>query len=139
MFLYLDGSGSDYEYDAVSRLKDSVADFPALLLDKYKRSRKWGERLSCVYHAMPYARENESAYELGVTALQDKSKVVRYRACMLLALSLRSEAVAYLSRLLDSDDTGEHAEAAIDAIECGNQHYFIDREHSGMMFLNVQN
>jgi len=133
----LDGRGSDAEFDAVSRLAALGEKFPALLLEKYKRSRKLGERASCVHHATKYANANAAAYQLGLDALRDKSKVVRYRACLLLAVAQRREAILSLKALVTANLSREDALAAIDALEHRNQHYFVDREHSGKVTLNV--
>jgi len=76
----LDGRGSDDEYEAVKALSSLGSKFPELLLKKYRRSSKWGERISCVYHAIKYAKANDAAFQLGIEALKDKSKKVRYRA-----------------------------------------------------------
>jgi len=133
----LDGRGSDAEFDAVSRLATLGDRFPALLLEKYKRSRKLGQRASCVYHATKYAKVNAAAYQLGLEALRDKSKVVRYRACLLLAVAQRRGAILSLRALVTSNLSREDALAAIDALEHRNHHYFVDREHSGKVTLNV--
>lgn len=133
----LDGRGSDAEFEAVRRLATLGDGFPALLLERYKRAPKFGQRASCVYHATGYARANAAAYQLGLDALQDRSKVVRYRACLLLAVAQRREAIPYLRALVASDRSREDALAAIDALEHGNQHLFVDREHSGKVALHI--
>jgi hypothetical protein len=133
----LDGRGSKAEFDAVSRLSALGDRFPVLLLEKYKRSGKLGQRASCVYHATKFARASTAAYQLGLEALRDRSKVVRYRACLLLSVAQRPEAIPSLKALVASDLSREDALAAIDALEHRNQHYFVDREHSGKLTLNV--
>lgn len=134
----LDGRGSDAEYDAVKSLSNLGLELPRLLLSKYCKSKKWGERLSCVYHASKYALVSDDAYELAIEALGDKSKKVRYQACMLLAIAQRSSAVKPLEELLCNSESSEDARAAINAITHKNHNYFADREHSGMVKLNVQ-
>jgi hypothetical protein len=136
----LDGSGSKDEWEAVSALRTLGSGTPALLLQHYRVARKWQARSSCVYHAMRYARESEDAVTLGREALHDRSGPVRYRACMLLAYSLRRDLLNELREQLmtagprsDRDDL----EAAIDAIENGNANYFVDRDHSGKMTLTI--
>lgn len=135
----IDGSGSDQEYTAIAELRKLGDELPTLLLKKYKSSRKWQVRSSCVYHSIRYSRSVQDAVQLGLEALSDKSKVVRYRACMLLAYSLRKEAIPYLEELKKSSDseTLSNANAAIDAIIHQNSNYFIDRDHSGKMTLTV--
>jgi hypothetical protein len=133
----LDGRGSDSEFHAVKLLANLGDVFPKLLLEKYRSATKLGDRASCVYHATKYANSNEAAFTLGTEALRDRSKVVRYRACLLLAVAQRPEAICSLERLLSDPISGSDAKAAIDAIRNRNQHYFVDRDHSGKMFLKI--
>lgn len=134
----LDGRGSDEEFEAITKLNTLGEKLPKLLLNKYRNSKKWGERASCVYHAIKYAQKNSDALQLGIEATKDKSKKVRYRACMLLACSQINEAIPALESLLTKPESKEDAEAAIDAINCKNQNYFIDRDHSGKVTLNAK-
>jgi hypothetical protein len=136
----LDGSGSDAEWSAVMKLRERE-DFPHLLLEKFRSSRAWKARSSCVYHAVRYARGDADALTIGKEALADKSKVVRYRACMLLAYSQRAEALPVLREALEAtEDVEGRADllAAIDAIESGNHNFFVDREHSGKATLEIR-
>ncbi len=136
----LDGSGSDEEWDAKDRLKQELGDkLPYYLLNKYRISRKWNVRISCVYHAIGYARRSKDAFTLGMEALGDRSRPVRYRACMLLAYSQNRDALPELWPTLKHKDqqTREDVKAAIDAIVNQNHHYFVDREHTGKVRLNV--
>lgn len=133
----LDGRGSEAEYDAVKSLAALGQELPELLLQKYRRSKRWGERASCVYHAIEFAKNNDSAYQLGIEATQDRSKYVRYRACMLLAIAQKQEAITSLEVLLQNKDSVDDAKASIDAIKHQNQNYFVDRDHSDMVTLNV--
>ena len=135
MLAFLDGSGSEVERSAIALLRQR-SDLPQLLLGKYKLSRRWGARAACVYYSLPYARESSFALELGVTALGDKSKVVRYRATMLLAFAQSPEALGPLRALIDRGLSVEDARAAMDAIKSKNHHYFVDREHSGNTTMN---
>ena len=136
----LDGSGSDAEYRAINKLRKLGDDLPALLLKKYTNSKKWGERVSCIYHSIRYARNVDDALKLGVAALNDKSKAVRYRACMLLAYSLKQEVIPALEQAkaaTDNEETLKDINAAIDAIKHQNSNYFVDRTHSGTVTFNV--
>lgn len=134
----LDGRGSDEEYDAVERLKPLGLELPKLLREKYKNSRKWGERASCVYHAAKYAVASTDAFDLAVEALNDKSKKVRYQACLLLAVAQNPKAITSLENLLENEESAEDARAAMESIKCENHNYFVDRDHSGMVKLNVE-
>jgi hypothetical protein len=92
-----------------------------------------------LFHSIRYARTSEAAFQLGVAGLRDKATLVRYRACGLLAYSLREDALPHLEELLHHPDSKSvaDAKAAIDAIRQKNHHYFIDRTHSGKSFWNV--
>lgn len=137
----LNGKFSDREYAALAELRKLAgSDLPNLLLEKYSKERLKGPREFCVTVAMRYARENSAAVTLGIRALSDRSGDVVYAACMLLAYSLRLDAVPALRKLAENAKDkaiAEDALAAIDAIENQNHHYFVDREHSGKIKLNV--
>jgi HEAT repeat protein len=103
------------------------------LAEAYPKMRTSQGRRSCVFHSIRYARLSEAAFQLGLAALQDRATLVRYRACCLLAYSLRQDAIPHLSKLLQHNDpkTVADARAAIDAIKNQNHHYFMDRDHRG--------
>jgi hypothetical protein len=137
----LDGSGSDEEWNAVVELRSLLGDnLPDRLLALYRRAKKAADRSSYVYHSVRYARRSDAAIELALLAVRDKAKVVRYRACMLLACSQRKELLPTLRDLLSDvvADTKADLLAAIDAIESQNQDYFVDRDHSGLTTLSVR-
>jgi hypothetical protein len=106
------------------------------LAEFYPRCKKWQGRTSLVFHSVRYARVSEEAFQLGITALQDKATLVRYRACSLLAYALRREAIPFLSQLTHHPDrkTVADALAEIRAVESKNHHLFIDRAQSGQTF-----
>lgn len=136
----VDGSGSDEEYAALEKLKEFPEKLPILLLQKYQRAKKAKERSACVHHATRYAKNSQAAFELGIIALGDKSRHIRHLACLLLAWSLRKDALEKLQgaeAACGNEETLEDIRAAIDAIENQNSNYFVDRAHSGMMTLNV--
>jgi hypothetical protein len=109
------------------------------LLGAFSTFRTWQGRTALVFHAIRYARGSESAFQIGLLGCRDRSYMVRYRACGLLAYSLRTDALPHLEPLLDHRDqrTVEDASAAIDAIRSHNHHYFVDRDHSGRCFWEV--
>ena len=109
------------------------------LLGAYPTTGKWQGRVALVFHSVRYARTSEAAFRLGLAACGDKATLVRYRACGLLAYSLRVDALPTLEALLGHRDgrTAEDAAAAIDAIRGRNHHYFIDRGHTGHIFWRV--
>lgn len=109
------------------------------LKEAYPTFKTWQGRAWLLHLAIRYARESEEATQLGIEALEDQSKVVRYRACSLLAYSLKTEALPHLEKLLDSSEnqTREDAAAAINAIKSQNHNLFIDRTNSGKTFWEV--
>jgi hypothetical protein len=136
----LDGRGSDAEWRAVKYLTATLGDrMPSVLLMRYRESSLAGARASCVFHSTRYARTEPAAVELGLLALTDRAKKVRYRACELLAYAQKSETLANLRQTLKSATGDFRADvlAAIDAIESHNHHFFVDREHSGKVTWNI--
>ena len=127
--------GSEPHFEEIASLGADVIPY---FLEAYPRARRWQQRASFLYAATRHARTSRDAVELAVAALNDKSRIVRHRACLLLACSLEKSAIASLKAIADHSDTQtrEDVAAAIDAIDCGNHHYFVDREHSGMVFYN---
>jgi hypothetical protein len=136
----LDGSGSDDEWAAVMKLRER-GDFPHLLLERFRVSRAWKARSSCVYHAIRYARHDADAIAIGKEAITDKSKVVRYRGCMLLAYSQKKELLPILKHALEgtNDPVGKaDLLAAVGAIEHENHNFFVDRKHSGKAKMEIR-
>jgi hypothetical protein len=103
------------------------------LLEAFSRFRTSQGRVSLVYHSTRFARVSEEAFRLGEAATSDRARIVRYRACGLLAYSLRRDALPIQRTVAAHTDPETEADAveAIDAIESENHHYFIDRSHSG--------
>ena len=136
----LDDPSSEENWGAIRELKRLDVDLPQVLFEHYKESRSWRARVSCVFFAIHDARENNIAVQLGIMALNDRSRVVRHRACSLLAYSLRDDALPYLRNLLMHHDTStrEDAQAAIDAIEHRNHNWFVDRDHTGRLMWTVE-
>jgi hypothetical protein len=132
----LDGSGSEAEWLAVKSLHGHP-NLPELLLNWYSRSPRLGARASCVYHCLRYAQSNESAFKLGVIATKDRSKVVRYRAAMLLAVAQNPAAIPSLEALSQNDQSRSDAQAAINAIRLRNPNLFVDRAGTGRATLCV--
>lgn len=113
---YLDGRSSANEYEAIAFLEASGIDVPGLLLKRYKISRRWSDRESCLRHSMKYAKTNEDAYQIGIMALRDRSKVVRNRACKLLSFAQKKAAIEYLEILLTDPASRDDALTAIEEL-----------------------
>jgi hypothetical protein len=135
----LDTTSVPEEAAAWEPLRDLGAAVVPYLAEAYPTFRKWQGRRALVYHSIRYARASDEAFQLGLQALSDKATQVRYRACALLAYSQRRDALPHLAPLRDHPDhaTAADARAAIDAIARGNHHYFIDRDHTGRSFWQV--
>lgn len=127
---------SEAEWGTLLRASDAIERMKALL----PRLRTWQARTALVFHAVRHARDRQEAFEIGVAALRDRSYMVRYRACGVLAYSLREDAVEHLASLTTHRDvrTVEDVTAAIDAIRSRNHHYFVDRGHTGRSFWHVR-
>ena len=97
---YLDGRSSEDMHEAIAQLEALGVDIPGLMMKKYKISRRWADRASCVSHCIKYAGTHEDAYQIGIVALQDKSRAVRHKACMLLSATQKKEAIEHLEKLL---------------------------------------
>jgi len=134
----LDTRQSAQEESAWERLRPLGASVVPYLAALYPEMKLEGRR-SAVFHAIRHARTTEAAFQLGLAALNDRASIVRYRACCILAYSLRADAIPHLEKLRSHKDqkTVEDAMAAIDAIKCQNHHYFVDRGHSGRQFWSV--
>jgi len=106
------------------------------LREAYPTFKRWQGRVSLVFHSIRYSRVSEDAFQLGLEASGDRVTVVRYRACGLLAYSLREDALFQLNQLLHHEDakTVADARAAITAIKKRNHHLFVDRDGSGRSF-----
>jgi len=109
------------------------------LAEFYPNAKMLEGRRAILYHAIRHSRTTEAAFQLGVAGLSDRASIVRYRGCCVLAYSLRHDAIPHLEVLLAHKDrkTAEDARAAIDAIKRNNHHYFVDRDHTGQMFWEV--
>ena len=127
------------EEEAWAELRTLGIEVVPYLLRAYPSFGKWQGRVSLVYHSVKFARISEEAFQLGIQALEDRATLVRYRACSLLAYSLRRDAINPLKPLLDHSDskTAQDARAAIAAIRRQNHHFFIDRTRSGNTFWQV--
>ncbi len=108
-------------------------------LDGFRALRTWRGRHALVYSVVKFSRRHDTAVELGIEALADRSGRVRSRACAVLAFSLREHALPALERAADDPDpvTARDVAAAIDAIRCRNHNLYLDRNHSGRVFWNV--
>ncbi len=139
LVMQMDTRISKDEENAWDQLRPLGIAVVPFLAEAYPKMKKWQGRVSCVFHSNRYAKTSEAAYKLGVAALQDRATLVRYRACGLLAYSLRKSAIPHLKKLLCHADekTAEDARAAIDAIKHKNHHFFMDRDHSEKTFWRV--
>lgn len=129
--------GTEPFFDEIKSLGESVLPY---FIEAYPNSKRWQQRASYLYRAVSYANTSNNAVKLALLALSDKSKEVRYRACMLLACSQNKDVLPELYQAIKSAkfDTAADILAAIDAIESGNHNYFVDRSHSGNIKLNFQ-
>ena len=121
------------------RLREHGARVMPFLAELFPNAKWFQVRRDIAFHAIRFACESAASLSIGRMAVGDKSGVVRYRGCCVLAYSLRPDVLPVLEEHLGHADpqTVEHVRAAIDAIESGNHHYFVDRDHSGRSFWSV--
>jgi hypothetical protein len=113
---YLDGRSAAGMQEGIEKLEALGVDIPDLMMKRYKFSRRWADRASCVYHCIKYAKTNGDAYQVGIIALQDKSKTVRHQACLLLSAAQKKEAIEHLEELISDEASRDDAVAAIDVL-----------------------
>jgi len=113
---FLDGRSPTGMHEGIEKLEALGVDIPNLMMKRYKISRRWADRTSCVHHCMKYAKTNEDAYQLGIIALRDKSKTVRHQACMLLSTAQKKEAIEHLEELSSDLTSRDDALAAIEVL-----------------------
>jgi hypothetical protein len=66
---YLDGRSAAGMHEGIEKLEALGVDIPSLMMKRYKISRRWADRKSCVYHCIKYAKQHEDAYQVGIIAL----------------------------------------------------------------------
>ncbi len=122
---------------AITRFGERVVPF---FEEFFQRAKRFEARRDIAFHVIAYARNNEAAFRIGLAAITDRSTHVRYRGCCVLAYSLRRDVLPSLKKLLGNPDakTADDARAAINAIQMGNHHFFVDRKHTGQMFWEVR-
>ena len=133
----LDGSGSSDERAAVAALKQLETRFPVLMTRAYKAARSASARSACLFYSIAYAREDPAAVELASLALLDRSRIVRYRALMLLAWSQAVGAHDAVLAFLERNPSDGDGLAAMDALVNKNPNYFVDRQHTGNITLVI--
>ena len=129
----LDVTGAEQQDEAWVQLRPLGFGIVPFLLSAFPHFRTWQGRTALVYYATRYARISDEAVELGQLALKDRSYMVRYRACGLLAYSLREDVLDPLEKACDDgrELVATSARAACNAIRAGNHHLFADRSLSG--------
>lgn len=114
-------------------------DFTALIpvyAEALQRIRNGTGRMHILWWFREFAREDSRVVAAAMHCLNDLSRQVRRTACSVLAYSLRKDTLPSLVPLLSHSDpaTRRDAEAAIDAIEHQNHHYYVDRRHTRNAF-----
>lgn len=129
----MDVRGSDDGDAAWAQLRPLGVGVVPHLRAAYPRFRTWQGRCALAYYATRYARISEDAFQLGLTAITDKSYMVRYRACGVLAYSLRKNALPVLEAAASDEKplVASSALAARNAILAQNHHLFADWSLSG--------
>lgn len=132
----VDRPGTDQTLDALVELIDILgSDFPKFVFENYANMRHAHKRVSFIDQCSKFARKSCDALKLATIALNDRSKEVRLSALATLAYSLSRTVLRDLNAALETAKEVEKADirAAIDAIECQNHNFFMDRDHSGLV------
>ena len=135
----LDVRGAEEGEEAWAQLRPLGVGVVPYLRAAYPCFRTWQGRCALVFYATRYARISEDAFQLGLTAITDKSYMVRYRACGVLAYSLRKDALPALDEAATDAKplVATSALAARNAILAKNHHLFADRSLSGRTMWTV--
>jgi hypothetical protein len=133
----LDGTGSATERQAINELRETRGSIASVMREAYERSTSAKTRSSCLFYAISDARNDPAAVGLATLALSDRSKIVRYRALMLLAFAQSDEAKEVVALFVARRPEDADGAAALDALVRGNADYFVDRRHTGNIKLVV--
>ncbi len=110
-----------------------------LVAQAYAETKHWQARVAQLYYTTGFARTYPESLELALTALDDRSLQVRYRACAFLAYSQRKSAIRRLKQVAQSGEhkTRPYARAAISAIEAKDLSRFekLDSRYRAMFSL----
>jgi HEAT repeat protein len=131
-----DSASRDATWEQLRPLGERVLPF---FEEFFPHAKRLEARRDMAFHSIRYARTSDTAFRIGLKAIADRSTIVRYRGCCILAYSLRRDALPLLQPLMRNSDTKtvDDAGAAIDAIQNNNHHFFIDRQHTGQAFWDV--
>src|SRR5262245_29949194 len=91
----------DEAWEQLRPLGDEVLPF---FEDFFAGAKRLEARRDMAFHSIRYARTSEHAFRIGLAAIADRSSIVRYRGCCILAYSQRRDALPSLQRLLTHAD-----------------------------------
>jgi len=116
--------------------KYGLENLVAVYVGAFSRIKNWAGRMHIMFWLQGRGRGDDRVIEVARRALRDRSRIVRNYACGTLAFALDLGSIPHLEELLTHKDESTRADAAaaIDAIRCGNHHYFADRNHTGKSF-----
>jgi len=141
LLIILDGSGSFIERNTLKDLASRGEPVPQYLYKCFLISKKAKIRAQCIFYQFSFAQDgNKYALATGIRGLDDRAKIVRYNACKLLAYAQDKSTLVHLKNAKSSEknsDIVSHIMASIDAIEEGNHNWFVDRDHSGLITMEV--
>src|SRR4051794_9966186 len=96
----LDTKDRAVEESAWAQLRPLGAAIVPYLAEFYPKAKTLEGRRAIMFYAIRHGRTSEVAFQLGVAGLTDRASIVRYRACGVLAYSLRRDALPHLEALL---------------------------------------
>lgn len=124
-----DTSGSFEQIEIANDLNALAGDELPRFIDElfnYKAARCWDQRVGLILLCGPYAPVSEVAISIGLRAVRDRSKRVRFRALEMLAFSQRKSVARRLGalRLRIPKDSHGQLDAALAAIEAEDPYLF---------------
>jgi len=137
----LDGSGSIIERGALKCLIARGESVPQYLYKSFHLSKKAKVRAQCIFYSFSYAQMGDQyAVSLGIAGLVDRAKTVRYNACKLLAYAKDKSTLNHLEKAKSNEKDSiilSDIVASMDAIREGNHNWFVDRNRSGLITMEV--
>ena len=127
-----EAGGNDLRLKKKYGLKKLVS----VYVEAFPQIKNWAGRMHIMYSLPQFARSDKQVVEVARFGLNDRSRIVRYYACQVLAYSLDRESIPFLEAILDHADekTRGYAADAIKAITKQNHHLWMDPNETGRYF-----
>ena len=117
----------------------SLADLVDVYVEAFYQLKNFPGRRDIAYWVGRYVKLQDNVFRMALHGIGDKSYIVRHHCCQILAFAQDDEALEHLNCHLEHKHktTREDVAAAVDSIKCKNHNYFVDRGHTGRVFLDL--